>query len=436
MPLNIVFAGPTGSGKSTLINSVAGRWVTEPGVLRPTTTHPLIYSHSDHRSQLVSDIQYDLVTGASPILESLTLIDTPDLDSTNLENRARAMDAISRADVVVFVSSALRYSDLVPWEVFRDVAARGVPIIFALNRISTHTSGVVTDFRRRARSEGMSMRVVRVEEHQIGGGVLPAASVRELRRAIVSCVPSESEATDRIENGVEYVMDELVEMRRGLEAKQELLLKVRDEFDRSLSFPNSFNAEMHRQRWLGDVDRVPWWVSRSRWMPAYQAVRDDLVTEIALAMEQDLHLIARKGSQIEVDLSESSISHEVTAPSKAILMEWMGEVEPRGDLAVLSRSRARDKVLNAIAAVTNLLSDLSDHPSASISGAIGSSNRHKTENENVDNAATDLRHRIDDIYQDAVTDLESLSFAREFAAIDSLIDSARVGITEPIVANA
>lgn len=434
-PLNIVFAGPTGSGKSTLINSVAGRWVTEPGILRPTTTRPLVYSHSEHAAPFVSDIRYDRVTGASPILESINLIDTPDLDSTNLENRTRAMDAISRADVVVFVTSALRYADLVPWEVFREVVARGVPIVFVLNRISQQTSGVVTDFRRRARHEGMSMRVVRVEEHQIGGGMLPAATVRELRRAIVACLPSTNQASDRVGKGVAYIIDELVAMRHDLEADQELLQRVRDQIEPLLALSGGFDAGVHRDRWLGEIARVPAWARRSRWMPVYELVRDDLVTEVAVAVEQDLRLISWKASRIEVDLSESRIEKTGTVSSEATLMEWMDEVGPGGDFSSLSRRKSREKILNAIAAATHLFSHTSD-PLGSISGPLATSNRHKTTEEAVDKAVEDLRQRIQGIFVVARAHLESLSLARELAAIDLLIDSATVGTGEPIVANA
>jgi len=36
-PLLAVVGGSTGAGKSTLVNSIVGRRVTQPGVLRPTT---------------------------------------------------------------------------------------------------------------------------------------------------------------------------------------------------------------------------------------------------------------------------------------------------------------------------------------------------------------------------------------------------------------
>lgn len=46
-PLLAVVAGSTGAGKSTLVNSLVGRRVTEAGVLRPTTRTPVLVCHPD-----------------------------------------------------------------------------------------------------------------------------------------------------------------------------------------------------------------------------------------------------------------------------------------------------------------------------------------------------------------------------------------------------
>ncbi|WP_210509208.1 dynamin family protein, partial [Naasia sp. SYSU D00057] len=44
-PLLAVVGGSTGAGKSTLVNSLVGREVSQPGVLRPTTRSPVLIHH-------------------------------------------------------------------------------------------------------------------------------------------------------------------------------------------------------------------------------------------------------------------------------------------------------------------------------------------------------------------------------------------------------
>ncbi|MBN8882880.1 MAG: GTPase domain-containing protein, partial [Salana multivorans] len=44
-PLLVVVGGSTGAGKSTLVNSLLGERLTQPGVLRPTTRSPVLVHH-------------------------------------------------------------------------------------------------------------------------------------------------------------------------------------------------------------------------------------------------------------------------------------------------------------------------------------------------------------------------------------------------------
>jgi hypothetical protein len=46
-PLLVVVGGSTGAGKSTLVNAIVGRPVSETGVLRPTTRAPVLAHHPE-----------------------------------------------------------------------------------------------------------------------------------------------------------------------------------------------------------------------------------------------------------------------------------------------------------------------------------------------------------------------------------------------------
>ena len=54
-PLLAVVGGSTGAGKSTLVNSLVGREVSAPGVIRPTTRAPVLVHHSTDAAWFTDD---------------------------------------------------------------------------------------------------------------------------------------------------------------------------------------------------------------------------------------------------------------------------------------------------------------------------------------------------------------------------------------------
>lgn len=152
-PLLAVVGGSTGAGKSTLVNSVVGERVSRSGVLRPTTTSPVLVHHPDDRhwfedARILPDLAR--VTGgtvddeqagtvrlvASTALPAgMALLDAPDIDSVVSANRAVASQLMSAADLWLFVTTAARYADAVPWDLLRTAADRGTAVAIVLDRI-------------------------------------------------------------------------------------------------------------------------------------------------------------------------------------------------------------------------------------------------------------------------------------------------------------
>ena len=197
-PLLIVFAGPTGAGKSTLLNSLSGVEISETGPLRPTTRQPVVLAADASRYDQVGGVDCVVVEGRAPILASMTLVDTPDLDSTAVAHRVAAEIMIDNADVVVFVSSALRYADLVPWEVLRRARSRGAPVIHVLNRVTSATRAATSDYRARLEDEGSDGDILVVHEHHLTGSAsVPSVAVRSLRRRLMAQV--ENSQSERAE---------------------------------------------------------------------------------------------------------------------------------------------------------------------------------------------------------------------------------------------
>lgn len=216
-PLTVVFAGPTGSGKSTLVNSVSGVDFVETGPLRPTTRHPVVLASARDAGAFgeISGVACHVVVGAAPILADIAVVDTPDIDSTSIRNRAMAETLIDSADIVVFVTSALRYADLIPWEVLRRAVSRGAPVINVLNRMSADSTGAVTALRSMLVSEGLVSDVVRVPEHHIAPSThrVPSMAVRELQRRVHSLVADIDATRQRV---LERVMRSVTEETAAL----------------------------------------------------------------------------------------------------------------------------------------------------------------------------------------------------------------------------
>ena len=127
-PLLTVVGGSTGAGKSTLVNSLVGTRVTEPGVLRPTTRSPvLVHNPADadwfDKDRILPDLaRTSRATGDPGALQlvpsdavppGLAVLDAPDIDSVEEHNRTLAAQLLAAADLWLFVTSAARYADQV-----------------------------------------------------------------------------------------------------------------------------------------------------------------------------------------------------------------------------------------------------------------------------------------------------------------------------------
>lgn len=189
-PLVVAVFGPTGSGKSTIVNALAGREISPVGVVRPTTRAPVVWCRSGGGDRYTGGAFAGavVVEDRHPLLEALTLVDTPDLDSYEVENRARAERVLSVADAGVFVTTPQRYADAVPWEVMRRLAGRGLPVTFVMNRLARRSSGSLVDFGAIVRREGVADLshddMVAVHEQRRDTPVLARSAVKRLSEVL------------------------------------------------------------------------------------------------------------------------------------------------------------------------------------------------------------------------------------------------------------
>ncbi|MGW1764592.1 dynamin family protein [Streptomyces sp. NPDC002073] len=221
-PLLAVVGGSTGAGKSTLVNSLVGRQVSEAGVLRPTTRTPVLVCHpDDHHWFAGMRVLPDLLrvwlpqgeeeserdacdTGSADgsgngerehrevrietvatLPRGLALLDAPDIDSLVVDNRTLAAELICAADVWVMVTTASRYADAVPWHLLRTAKEYKVTLVTVLDRVPhqvlaevSHQYGAL--LTRAGLGEVPRFTVPELPESTGGGGLLPASAVAPL----------------------------------------------------------------------------------------------------------------------------------------------------------------------------------------------------------------------------------------------------------------
>ncbi len=198
-PLLTVVGGSTGAGKSTLVNSLVGTKVTEPGLLRPTTRSPVLVHNPDDAKWFGQDrILPDLerVTSATndpnalqlvpseSVPTGLAILDAPDVDSVEERNRALAAQLLAAADLWLFVTSAARYADQVPWNFLKQAAERSTAVAIVLDRTAPEAVETVsTPLARMLASRGLKdSPLFAVQEGTVDDeGLLPREEVAEIR---------------------------------------------------------------------------------------------------------------------------------------------------------------------------------------------------------------------------------------------------------------
>ncbi|QSB17039.1 50S ribosome-binding GTPase [Natronosporangium hydrolyticum] len=119
----VAIAGPTGSGKSTMFNALAGMTISPVGVRRPTTSgvYACVWGSPTDAAPVLDWVGVPpskRFTRESPLdaddqagLRGLVLLDLPDFDSIERDHAAEVERLLARVDLVIWVVDPQKYAD-------------------------------------------------------------------------------------------------------------------------------------------------------------------------------------------------------------------------------------------------------------------------------------------------------------------------------------
>jgi GTP-binding protein EngB required for normal cell division len=170
-------AGPTGAGKSTLFNALAGGELVAAGRRRPTTSTAAAAVWGDVGDALLDWLEVPLRhRRADGRWDGLVLLDLPDFDSVEATHRLEVDRVVQLVDLLVWVADPQKYADAVLHERYlRPLAAHGDAMLVVLNQADLlaprEHAAAVEDLRRLVAADGVGELPVLAVSARTGEGL-------------------------------------------------------------------------------------------------------------------------------------------------------------------------------------------------------------------------------------------------------------------------
>ncbi|TDC13893.1 AAA family ATPase [Actinomadura bangladeshensis] len=242
-PMLVVLGGSTGAGKSTLVNTLVGARVSATGVLRPTTSSPILVCHPDHtewfmngpmlpgmgrvRGPAPDAIAGDqlVIIGSDVLPPGLALLDSPDFDSVFEDHYEFATKLMAAADLWLCVTTAARYADAQVWQMLQRAKENGATIGVVLSRVPGGAGAEVVEHFGEMLDEhevGDAQRFT-IPETRIENSRLPEETVEDIREWLIGVAEDAEDREIVISDTLAAVLDSLrtrvPEVARQVEAQ-------------------------------------------------------------------------------------------------------------------------------------------------------------------------------------------------------------------------
>ncbi|MGA8988482.1 GTPase family protein [Aeromicrobium sp.] len=217
----VALAGATGSGKSSLFNSLTDLELAGVGVRRPTTSWALACAWGPDGAQgllewmgiparhQVSRMSMLDRSSADTKLDGLVLLDLPDHDSTEVSHHLEMDRLVTYADLLVWVLDPQKYADAAIHDRYiRPMASYADVTLVVLNQIDRipyeERERALADVRRILADEGLPDVAV------IGVSATRGDGVDDLKREMASRIRAKSSAKSRLGSDISSAAEALV----------------------------------------------------------------------------------------------------------------------------------------------------------------------------------------------------------------------------------
>lgn len=224
----VALAGATGSGKSSLFNTLTDLEIAGVGVKRPTTSWALACAWGPEGAsdildwigiparQQVSRMSMLDTSSDDTNLRGLVLLDLPDHDSTEVAHHLEVDRLVEYADLLVWVLDPQKYADAAIHERYlKPYATHSDVMIVVLNQIDLippdQRDAAVADVRRLLVNDGVPDPIVLTTSTVTGHGL------DDLRRMLVKRIRDKHTARERIGADIRPIAERLAEVSGTVE---------------------------------------------------------------------------------------------------------------------------------------------------------------------------------------------------------------------------